>query len=465
MTGAEVQPMIVLAGSIAILLFLILGLKIQAFLSLLMVAIGFGITAGMDPLAAIDSVRNGIGGTLGYVATVVGLGAMFGALLEASGGVQSLARSMVSRTGSRGTQWALAFVGFLVSIPVFFDVALIILAPLLYGLANRTGTRVLFFGLPLLAGMMVTHTFIPPTPGPIAVAELLGADLAWVIVIGVAAGFPATVLAGPVWTPFALKLIGEHGPGHHAPAPEDGETSPADMDMKPEEGALQAGALAAVCAIVLPLFLILAGATARYWAPEGDLRTTLEFLGHPFMALIVATVTAYYFFGIRKRISRVKLARIMTKSLEPAGVVVLITGAGGAFKQILIDSGMGASLATAVGGEGVPIVVFAFIVTAIMRVAQGSATVAMITGAGLTAPVVEATVAAGAVYSQPQLALVVIAIASGASVASHVNDSGFWLVSRYMGMSEAQTLKTFTSMTTIVGLVGFSMVLLMWVFV
>ncbi|MDH4126670.1 MAG: GntP family permease, partial [Gammaproteobacteria bacterium] len=155
MSGSEVLPLIVLAGSIAILLFLILGLKIQAFLSLLIVAIGFGITAGMDPLAAIDSVRNGIGGTLGYVATVVGLGAMFGALLEVSGGVQSLAGAMVSRSSSRGTQWALAIVGFLVSIPVFFDVALIILAPLLYGLAHRTGKKVLFFGLPLMAGMMV----------------------------------------------------------------------------------------------------------------------------------------------------------------------------------------------------------------------------------------------------------------------------------------------------------------------
>jgi H+/gluconate symporter-like permease len=296
------------------------------------------------------------------------------------------------------------------------------------------------------------------------VAELLGADLAWVIVIGAIAGLPAMVLAGPLWTPVALRLIGEHGPLHHAPDPEDGEVSPADMDMEPVAGALHAGALAAVSAILLPLVLILAGATAQYWLPDGGPRTTLEFLGHPFLALIAATISAYYFFGIRKRIARLELARIMTKSLEPAGVVVLVTGAGGAFKQILIDSGLGASLAEAVGGEGVPIVVFAFIVTAIVRVAQGSATVAMITGAGLTAPVVQATIAAGLDYSQPQLALVVIAIASGASVASHVNDSGFWLVSRYMGMSEAQTLKSFTTMTTIVGLVGFAMVLLMWQF-
>ena len=468
MSGSEVLPLIVLAGSIAILLFLILGLKIQAFLSLLIVAIGFGITAGMDPLAAIDSVRNGIGGTLGYVATVVGLGAMFGALLEVSGGVQSLAGAMVSRSSSRGTQWALAIVGFLVSIPVFFDVALIILAPLLYGLAHRTGKKVLFFGLPLMAGMMVSHAFIPPTPGPIAVAELMGADLAWVIVLGAAAGIPAMILAGPLWTPVALRLIGDHGAANVAASrkgAEDDQSGAAEMYMEPAAGILQAGAMAAVSAILLPLVLILLGATAKYWAAEGGVRTTLEFMGHPFVALIMAALTAYYFFGIRKQIDRAKLARIMTSSLEPAGVVVLVTGAGGAFKQILVDSGMGASLASAFGGDGVPIIVFAFIVTAIVRVAQGSATVAMITGAGLTAPVVQATVAAGLDYSQPQLALVVIAIASGASVASHVNDSGFWLVSRYMGMSEAQTLKSFTSMTTIVGLVGFARVSVMWLLV
>lgn len=461
MIGADIQPLFVLAGSIAILLFLILGLKIQAFLSLLIVAIGFGIIAGMDPMAAIESVRNGIGGTLGYVATVVGLGAMFGALLEASGGIQNLAEAMVKRTGPRGMQWALALVGFLVSIPVFLDVALIILAPLLYGLAHRTGKIVVFFGLPLLAGMMVTHTMVPPTPGPIAVADLLHADLAWVIIMGIVVGIPAVFFAGPVYTPIALRWLGEYK-GHHAPRPEDGEVSPADMDMQPAAGALQAGALAATVAILLPLILILLGATAQYWLPGGGLRRALEFLGHPFSALIVATLVAYYFFGIRKRIPRLDLARIMTRSLEPAGVVVVITGAGGAFKQILVDSGMGADLANAVGGQGVPIVVFAFIVTAIIRVAQGSATVAMITGAGLTAPVVEATAAAGTVYSAPQLALVVIAIASGASVLSHVNDSGFWLVSRYLGMTEAQTLKTLTVMTTIVGIVGFCMVLLLW---
>lgn len=463
------MSILLLVAAIAVLLYLILVVKMQAFLSLLIVAIGFGLIAGMDPMDALDSVQEGVGGTLGYVATVVGLGAMFGALLEASGGVGNLARAMTDRTTPRGGQWALALVGFLVSIPVFFDVALIILAPLLYGLARRAGKTVLFFGLPLTAGMLVTHTFIPPTPGPIAVANLLGADLAWVIVIGIICGFPAMFIAGPLWTPVALRLLGKDkdsytaGPDDKHEDEDHAESSPADLDIKPIDETLQAGAVAAVCAIVMPLILILAGSTAQYWLGEGSsLRTFLEFMGHPFSALIAATVTTYYFFGIKKRIARPELMRIMTKSMEPAGVVVLITGAGSAFKQVLIDSGMGESLATAVNAEAVPIVIFAFLVTAIIRVAQGSATVAMITGAGMTAPVVEATMEAGVDYSAPQLALIVIAVSSGASVLSHVNDSGFWLVSRYLNMNEGEMLKAFTTQTTIVGLVGFAMVLLLW---
>jgi len=457
--------LLLLLAAIAVLLFLILGVRLQAFVSLLIVAIGFGIVAGMDPLDAVQSVQNGIGGTLGYVATVVGLGAMFGALLEASGGVGNLAKAMTDKASDRGQQWSLSLVGFLVSIPIFLDVALIILAPLLYGLAKKSGRSVVYYGLPLTAGLLVTHSFIPPTPGPIAVTELIGADLAWVILIGVVCGVPAMILGGPYWTPIALRIIGKEGKNH---SHEDDETqaSPADIDVKPVDETLQAGALAAVVAILLPIVLIVFGSTAKYWLGDGSsLRTTLEFFGHPFLALIVAVVVTYYFYGVKKRIPRSELLRIMTKAMEPAGVVVLITGAGSAFKQILIDSGMGASLAEAVNPEAVPIVVFAFLVTVIIRVAQGSATVAMITGAGLTAPVLETFIAAGVEFSGLQLALIVIAISSGASVLSHVNDSGFWLVSRYLKMNEGQALKAFTTQTTIIGLTGFAMVLILWFFV
>jgi len=453
--------LLLLLAAIGVLLFFILGLRIQAFVSLLVVSIGFGIAAGMDPLDAVQSVQNGIGGTLGYVATVVGLGAMFGALLEASGGVGNLAKAMTDKASDRGAQWSLAFVGFLISIPIFLDVALIILAPLLIGLARKSGRTVAYYGLPLTAGLLVTHSFIPPTRGPIAVTELIGADLAWVILVGVACGVPAMILGGPYWTPIALRLIGQDGT-HHSHDDEP-HTSPADLDVKPVDETLQAGAKAAVIAILIPIMLILLGSTAKYWlGDDNSLRTLLEFFGHPFLALIVAVLVTYYFYGVKKKIPRSKLLNIMTKAMEPAGVVVLITGAGSGFKQILIDSGMGASLADAVNPEAVPIVVFAFLVAVIIRVAQGSATVAMITSAGLTAPVLEAFIAGGVEYSNFQLALVVIAISSGASVLSHVNDSGFWLVSRYLNLNEGQALKTFTTQTTIFGLVGFVMVLLLW---
>ncbi len=454
--------LLILLAAIAVLLFFILGLRIQAFVSLLVVSIGFGIVAGLDPLDAVQSVQDGIGGTLGYVATVVGLGAMFGALLEASGGVGNLARAMTDKTSDRGAQWSLAFVGFLISIPIFLDVALIILAPLLIGLAKKSGRTVAYYGLPLTAGLLVTHSFIPPTPGPIAVTELIGADLAWVILIGVICGVPAMILGGPYWTTIALKWIGQDGT-NHSHADDEPHTSPADIDVKPVDETLQAGAKAAVIAILMPITLIVLGSTAKYWLGDGNaLRSTLEFFGHPFLALIVAVLVTYYFYGVKKQIARSELLRIMTKAMEPAGVVVLITGAGSGFKQILIDSGMGASLADAVNPEAVPIVVFAFLVTLIIRVAQGSATVAMITGAGLTAPVLDAFIAGGAEFSNFQLALIVVSISSGASCLSHVNDSGFWLVSRYLNMNEGQALKAFTTQTTIIGVVGFVMALLLW---
>lgn len=459
MASGAGTALLLIAAAIALLLVLILGLRLQAFLSLLLVAIGFALCAGLEPAAAIEAVRNGMGGTLGYVATLVGLGAMFGALLEASGGIQAFAAEMAQRSSARGSQWMLTFVGFLVSIPVFFDVGLIILMPLLQGLARRTGRPLLYFGLPLTAGMMVSHAFIPPTPGPIAVADLIGADLAWVIVIGTLAGLPAMAVGGPLWVPHALRLAGP--PGCEPAATKlPGEQAEASDGMA--TNVVQATVKATVALILLPLLLILAGATARYWITAGAARTLLEFLGHPFVALITGLLAAYLHCGIRKRLCRDRLARLMTRSLEPAGIVVLVTGAGGAFKQVLIDSGMGADLAQALGSEGMPVLLFSFLVTAVVRLAQGSATVAMITGAGLMAPLLQASVEVGLTYSQPQLAMIVIAIASGASVASHVNDSGFWLVGRYFGLDEAQMLKTFTTMTTLVGLTGFVVVCLLW---
>ncbi|MBB4659940.1 gluconate:H+ symporter [Parvularcula dongshanensis] len=446
-------PLLVTGAAVAALLVLVLWVRLPAFLSLILVSLGFGLTIGMTPTDVVESVRNGMGGTLGFVAVVVGLGAMMGALLEHSGGVDAISNTLLTRFGPERSPAALTLIGFLVSIPVFFDVALIILMPVLIGLSERTGRPLIGFAIPLLSGLAVTHAFVPPTPGPIAVAEILSADLGWVILFGALAGLPAAFVAGPVLGR-ALekqKAFAEAGaPAHAAPV-----SVPADRQA--------AGFGEAMLVIFAPVALIVCATVTAAMVGEGTagpVAQGLLFLGHPFTALMIACLLAWGLFGVRRGVPAPELREAMTRALEPAGLVVLVTGAGGAFKQVLVDSGAGRTLAEALMSGGMPVLAFAFLSAGIVRIAQGSATVAMITGAGLTAPVAEL-----AGLSGPELGLVVVAIASGASLTSHVNDSGFWLVSRYLGLSEALTLRSWTVCTTLIGVTGFLVTCLISLFV
>lgn len=433
---------------ISILLFLILKLKMQAFLALLITCIAVGVIAGMQPSSILDSVKNGMGGTLGFVATVVGLGALFGAILERSGGAQRLAASLLNKFGIEKSPWAVMLTGFFVAIPVFFDVAFIILIPIIYALQKKTGKSLLLYAIPLLAGLAITHTFIPPTPGPIAVAEILGADLGYVIIFGFIAGIPSAIIAGPMLAKYLSKRM-------HIETPEDMVS-----EMKVPDNAPSAGTILLIIAI--PIFLIVCNTVLN--SPlfaEGELPAWLiygaDLLGHPFVALIIANLVAWYFLGIKKGFSKSELLDISTKSLYPAGVIILLTGAGGAFKQILIDTGAGKMIAESLSSDIFPPVIFGFIVAAIVRVLQGSATVAMITAAGITAPLLGLSET-----SAPQLAVLVIAIASGASIFSHVNDSGFWLVKQYLGLTEKETFKSWTVMTSLIAIVGLVVSTVLW---
>jgi Gnt-I system low-affinity gluconate transporter len=441
-------PLVMTAVAIAALLGLVLRFRLPAFLSLLLVSIGFGLSVGMGPMDVVTAVQTGMGGTLGFVAVVVGLGAMMGALLELSGGVNAISDTVLRRFGEKRAQGALGVIGFIVAIPVFFDVAFIILMPVLLGLKERTGRSLIYFAIPLLAGLAVTHAFIPPTPGPIAVAEILNADLGWVILFGALAGGPAMLVGGPM----LARIIADR--------PEFAHTREVDFGTGVDAPESPVGFGAAMGVILLPLALILAATVTTATGATGQVATALRFLGHPFIALMLACLVAWYAFGVRGSLPTKDVHDAMMRALEPAGLVVLVTGAGGVFKQILVDSGAGRLLAEALSAGSMPLILFAFIVAAIVRVAQGSATVAMITAAGLAAPVAQVAGTDG-----PGLALVVIAIASGASLLSHVNDSGFWLVSRYLGLDEAQTLRSWTVSTTLIGVTGFAVCCVLSVFV
>ncbi len=422
---------------ISLLLFLVIKIRLQAFIALLLVSLVVGLAAGMPMDDVIKSVQNGMGGTLGFVAVVVGLGAMFGRLLEISGGVERLAQTLLAKFGEANSQWALTLTGFIVSIPVFFDVGFIIIAPVLYGLTRKTGRSLLYYGVPLIAGMAVTHAFIPPTPGPIAVADLINADLGWVIFWGVLCGLPAAALAGPLFGRYIAKRIPAKIPDY--------------FDDKTQRSFENMPGFGTICGVIaLPIFLIVANTLSGATLAEGHtVRNVLGFVGHPFVALTLATLAAIFLLGVKRGVSLEEINDLTTRALEPAGIVILITGAGGVFKQVLIDSGVGDVLADLMASSAIHPVLLAFALAAVIRIAQGSATVAMITAAGVLSPILDRLA-----LSPSAVALMVIAIASGATILSHVNDSGFWLVNRYLGLTEKDTLRSWTMVSVIVALVG-----------
>jgi len=424
---------------IIVLIFLILKLRLQAFIALLIASIVVGVISGMNPSEIITTMQEGMGNTLGFVAMVVGLGAMFGAILEHSGGAEALANFLVHKFGEKNASWALVIAGFFIAIPVFFDVAFIILVPIIYSLQRKTKKSLLLYGIPLLAGLAITHAFIPPTPGPVAVADILNADLGWVILFGFIVGIPTAIISGPIFGKYIGNRIFVEAPTLVINQLKKDEFPPVSVIFS---------------IIGIPIFLIVSNTVLNSTLfNEGfipfELKSWLKMIGHPFAALIIANVVAWYVLGIRRNFTKENLLKITTKSMEPAGIIILLTGAGGVFKQVLVNTGTGEMLANYFADEGVSILLFAFLAAVIVRVLQGSSTVAMITAAGITAPLLASDI------SEIDKALLVIAIASGASILSHVNDSGFWLVSKYLGINETQTFKSWTLMTTILSITGF----------
>lgn len=442
--------------AIILLLILVIRFNVHAFLALLVASIAVGLGTGMPVKEIFTSIQDGMGSVLGFVAVIVGLGAIFGQLMEASGGAEVMARRLLQWFGEKKAPWALTLTGFIISIPIFLDIGFIMLVTIVYALARKTGKSTLYYAIPLLAGLGVTHTFVPPTPGPVAVAEILNVPLGWVIFFGVAIGIPVAIIAGPVFGRFISRRIMAHPPALED-LPESGETG--------EEDAAQNGKLPSftvvVTLILLPLFLIMAGTVVDILAGNGSIAedafwvNAVQFCGHPFSALLLATLGAMYFFGSRMGYSSREVLEIANKSLAPAGLIILVTGAGGMFKEILIDSGVGTALADTMTSLNVPMIVLAYLLALIIRVTQGSATVAMITAAGMVAPALELMA-----LPDMQNALVVLAIASGATTLSHVNDSGFWLVNRYLYITEKETLKSWSVMETIISVCGFLLTVL-----
>lgn len=447
MTPLDPTRLIIAAvAGIILLLALIIRFRMQAMIAILVGAVAIGLGAGMPFEQIVAAVNDGMGNTLKGIALLVGLGSMFGSILEISGGAQTLAVRMVERFGDRKAAWALGITGLVVAMPVFFDAGLIILIPLAFSLAKRTSRSSLYYAIPLLAGLAVGHAFIPPTPGPVLVATMLGVDLGWVIVVGLACGLCSMIVAGPIWGAYCGKR-------YFIPVPEHVASQP-DIDTRKLPSFTTV-----VLIILIPLALIILKSVAGVVEAMAQMRPLINFLGEPFVALTIATLVAMALLGYRNGYTSKELERVMTKSLEPVGLILLVTACGGVLRYILQYSGLGEIIGSAVASAALPIVVVAFVVAALVRISVGSATVAMTMAAGIIAAMPEI-----ATLSPLHLACVTAAVAGGATVCSHFNDSGFWLVKTLVGMDEKTTLRTWTVMETLVGGVGFVVALVISIF-
>jgi len=424
--------------SIGLLLALILLLKLHAFVALLISSMALGLAAGMPPDKVLKSIQFGFGDALGFVAVVVGLGAMIGRYLEYSGGGRVLADWLLEKFGMERAAWAMLVASLLVGLPIFFEVGFVIMAPLVFNLTRETKRSLLFYGLPMAASLTITHSLVPPHPAPAASAQLLGADLGRAILYGIALSIPLAIVSGIVYGGWIARRM-------YVPLPEAVEAAEASQS----EGAPPAVGMV-VLMLLLPVLLIFAATVASL--NNIPFRGVAVFLGHPFTALTVTTLLALYFFGMRRGLTRDRAARMAAESMAPMGSLILMMGGGGAFKQVIVDSGVGAVAGKMLATSSISPLIVVFLIALAIRIAQGSATVAIITAAGIVAPIVKGIPG----YSPDAIML---ALACGGSAVSHVNDSGFWLVNQYFGMTVPQTMRSWTAMKILAAFVGLGIVL------
>ncbi|PPF35679.1 GntP family transporter [Pseudoclavibacter sp. AY1H1] len=480
------------AGGIGLLLLLIIKLKVHAFLALLIVSVLVGLATGLplvtvpetelEParVGIIESIIAGMGGVLGSVAILVALGAMLGKIIEISGGASSLARRFTKLLGPKRVAGALTAAALVLAIPVFFDVGFIILVPIIYGFCKAAGVDPVKFGLPVGGIMLAVHVAMPPHPGIVGGAGILGADLGWVTMIGLPVCLVLAVVSHffSKWLNrknFTMLSTTAKSFAEFGTEKADAIVADADADAEGASGseggasgtATKARTVAPPSAgmvmtlIVTPLIMIALGTVGATLLPAGDpIRNVLAFIGAPLFALLVTVLLASFFLGIRRGWSASQLGDVVEAALPPVAVVILVTGGGGAFARVLTESGIGAALSETLLATGMPLMIMAYLISLALRAAQGSATVAILTTAGL----LSASILGGG-YSTIQVALLALAIAFGALGLSHVNDSGFWVVTRYLGLGVADGLRTWTVLTTVLGLVGFLLCFVVWLLV
>ncbi|WP_315709065.1 gluconate:H+ symporter [Brenneria uluponensis] len=434
------MPLIIIAIGVVLLLILMIGFKINGFIALVLVAALVGIAEGMAPLKTIASIQSGIGNTLGGLALILGFGAMLGRLISDTGAAQRIASTLIHRFGRNNIQWALLITGLIVGLAMFYEVGFVLLLPLVFTIVASAGLPLLYVGVPMVAALSVTHCFLPPHPGPTAIATIFNANLGTTLLYGLIIAIPTVIIAGPLFSKLLKKYEKEPPKGLFNPHVFAEEEMP--------------GFGVSLLSAIIPVILMASAAICEMLLPKGNtVRLLFEFIGHPAVALFIAIVLAIFTLGLRNGRNIESVMAIASDSIGAIAMIMFIIAGGGAFKQVLVDSGVGNYIAMLMKGSSLSPLLMCWTVAALLRVALGSATVAAITTAGIVLPLIAIT------HVDP--ALMVLAVGAGSVIASHVNDPGFWLFKGYFNLSVVETLKVWTVMETLISILGLIGVLML----
>ncbi|WP_020667966.1 gluconate:H+ symporter [Amycolatopsis nigrescens] len=432
--------------AIALIVVLISKAKLHPFLALILGSGVLGLVAGMPVDKLIKSFSSGVGSTVASVGVLVALGAMLGKLLADSGGAEQIVDTIIARSGPKMLPWAMALVAALIGLPMFFEIGLVMLIPVVLLVSRRSGQPLLLLGIPALAGLSVLHGLVPPHPGPLAAAGALNANVGITLALGLLVAIPTVIVAGPLYGKVAARLVPDAAPpAHLVPA--------ADQESDSDSPTRRPSFLATVSTVLLPVVLMMAKALADILlAKENELRRVLDFIGDPLVALLLAVLVGMATLGRAAGFDRARLSGSLADALPPIAGILLIVGAGGGFKQTLVDAGVGDVITRLATGANFSPLLLGWLVAVAIRLATGSATVATVSAAGIVAPL-------AATLDPTHGALLVLAIGAGSLFFSHVNDAGFWLVKEYFGLSVGQTIKSWSIMETVISVVAIALIL------
>ncbi|MGQ3477304.1 GntP family permease [Paenibacillus sp. TY11] len=448
------MPLVVVAVGILALLVLIMGFKLNTFISLIIVSFGVALALGMPLEEIVKTIEAGLGGTLGHLALIFGLGAMLGKLIADSGGAQRIAMTLVDKFGEKNIQWAVVAASFIIGVALFFEVGLVLLIPIVFAISKELKVSILYLGIPMVAALSVTHGFLPPHPGPTVIAGEYGANLGEVLLYGFIIAIPTVILAGPVFTKLAKKLVPASftKTGNIASL---GEQKVFKSEETPGFGISVFTAMLPVILMSIATIITLLQKTLGF--EDNSLLAAIRFIGDASTSMLISLLVAVYTMGIARKIPIKNVMASCTTAITHIGMMLLIIGGGGAFKQVLINGGVGDYVAELFNGTTLSPILLAWIIAAILRISLGSATVAALTTAGLVIPMLG--------QSDVNLALVVLATGAGSLIASHVNDAGFWMFKEYFGLSMKETFATWTLLETIISVAGLGFILVLSLFV